>query len=329
VALGARVNETPLREPQEHEVDGVEFKLSIPNSRRQRSIGAVQLPFGAVPGINPICMDVNDPYTFACGYKQRLFRKVPEPMPGKLAALGAYVDKWCSLNIKPVRPLSFTDWLKTTGYNEHRKQQLLCENMELRGGFPTKRQCEHVDTHGKHESYPEYKHMRVINSRCDAFKAFSGPYFKAIEEELYKHKFFVKHMTPEERMQRVLDLNNAGGYCYATDYTAFESHFTPAIMNALELRLYRHCLIHYPQAAKLLCDTLSGTNRMRTRSGIRASCPGRRMSGDMCTSLGNGFSNLMLVKYIVESRGGTFDGIVEGDDGLFVSSIPLDDTFWF
>lgn len=328
MALGARVNETPLKEPKEHIVDGLKTLLRIPNSRRQRSIGAVQLPFGAVPGINPLCMDVNDPYTFACGYKQRLFRVVPKPDKAELAKLSVFVDKWCCANIHPVEPLEFETWLESTGYNCHRKDQLRSEYMDLRGGIPSERQCEHVDTHGKHESYPEYKHMRVINSRSDAFKAYSGPYFKAIEEELYKHKYFVKHMTPAQRMERVKEMNNIGGFCYATDYTAFESHFTDDVMEALELRLYRHCLVSHPQAATVLCNTISGVNRMRTRWGFKANCIARRMSGDMCTSLGNGFSNLMLVKYIVESKGGVFDGIVEGDDALFVSTVPVCADDW-
>jgi hypothetical protein len=42
------------------------------------------------------------------------------------------------------------------------------------------------------------------------------------------------------------------------------------------------------------------------------------MSGEMCTSLGNGFSNLMFMLYTCERKGCTdVEGVVEGDDGLF------------
>jgi hypothetical protein len=42
------------------------------------------------------------------------------------------------------------------------------------------------------------------------------------------------------------------------------------------------------------------------------------MSGDMCTSLGNGLTNWLLAKYIVEEKkGGRLLGFVEGDDGIF------------
>lgn len=44
------------------------------------------------------------------------------------------------------------------------------------------------------------------------------------------------------------------------------------------------------------------------------------MSGDMCTSLGNGFTNLMIWLFWAREKGlrdDQVDGVVEGDDGLF------------
>lgn len=41
------------------------------------------------------------------------------------------------------------------------------------------------------------------------------------------------------------------------------------------------------------------------------------MSGDMWTSLGNGFSNLMLMLFLCHTKGSHCVGVVEGDDGLF------------
>jgi hypothetical protein len=43
----------------------------------------------------------------------------------------------------------------------------------------------------------------------------------------------------------------------------------------------------------------------------------RRMSGEMNTSLGNGFSNLMLFLFACAENGIHADGFVEGDDGIF------------
>jgi hypothetical protein len=55
-----------------------------------------------------------------------------------------------------------------------------------------------------------------------------------------------------------------------------------------------------------------------------------RMSGDMCTSLGNGFTNLMVMNFISHLKGwNECVGIVEGDDGLFRISgeVPTSEEF--
>lgn len=49
------------------------------------------------------------------------------------------------------------------------------------------------------------------------------------------------------------------------------------------------------------------------------------MSGDMCTSLGNGISNYLLAKFLVERKGGQLRGVFEGDDGLFSTTVLLDE----
>jgi hypothetical protein len=55
-----------------------------------------------------------------------------------------------------------------------------------------------------------------------------------------------------------------------------------------------------------------------------------RMSGEMCTSLGNGFSNLMLMQFVCEEAGcREVLGVVEGDDGLFtmIGTPPTEEDF--
>jgi hypothetical protein len=162
----------------------------------------------------------------------------------------------------------------------------------------------------------------MINSRADAFKAWSGPKFKSIEKVVYQLPEFIKHVPVPDRPCKILGLKRAGRRYYQTDFTAFESHFTPEVLDVCECELYRHCL-RDDRDAEFLCSVIRGSNRMRTRSGVRATVQGRRMSGDMCTSLGNGFTNLMLAKFIVSCKGGLLEGFVEGDDGLFCSTVEL------
>jgi hypothetical protein len=72
-----------------------------------------------------------------------------------------------------------------------------------------------------------------------------------------------------------------------------------------------------------LFKVVSGKNHLRTRTGISAKVDARRMSGEMNTSLGNGFTNLMLALFVAHENGFELDGYVEGDDGLFATNGEL------
>lgn len=278
----------------------------------------------AVPGYAPLCLDTNDPETVEDAFKTRLLRKVPEFKERRLQQFRCFVARQLEscprVNLARV---SFAEWLASRSYNDERKSQLQREYDALKGGMPTRRQASHIDTFGKSEFYPMQKHMRMINSRSDAFKVFAGPYISAVEDVVYTHfPEFIKHVPVPERPAKVDALRRDGCNYYQTDFTAFESHFVPAVQDCCENALLRHCLKGW-RGAHFVCKTNSGTNRMRTRSGCSASVEGRRMSGDLWTSLGNGFTNLMLAKFLCEEQGYPLYGFVEGDDGLFSTQASL------
>ncbi len=190
-------------------------------------------------------------------------------------------------------------------------------------GRPTKKACSRIDSFPKLESYDLFKEARWINSRVDDFKAYSGRFFKAAEEEVYKHPSFIKHTPVKDRPARIKALRGAGYHFYENDYKAFESHFTREIMDACELQLYRYLFSQYPDDARFICEVISGQNRLHTRVGVSVEVEARRMSGDMCTSLGNGFTNLMIFEFLKHEKNAEGDAIVEGDDGLFRITEPL------
>jgi len=236
-----------------------------------------------------------------------------------------FVQEYLDAHVPRAVPLDFEDWLRTTSFTDARKAELRVAHDSLHGGRPTKKQASHVDSFGKTEFYTSFKHCRLINSRCDAFKAWSGPMFKAIEQVVYDLDGpvkFIKHVPVPERPRCVAALRKAGLHYFETDFTAFESHFTRELMDVCECQLYRHVLGEGPDV-EFLVRTIMGTNRMNTRSGVRARVEARRMSGDMCTSLGNGFTNQMLVLYLAQLSGGSVAGFVEGDDGLFATDFVL------
>jgi len=176
----------------------------------------------------------------------------------------------------------------------------------------------------KIEWYFKAAYVRLINSRVDSWKVCAGPWIKAIEEVVYKHKAFKKHLTKQQLLDRVRDLRKDGCFYLATDFTAYEAGFTPVVMRSLECVLFRYMLQNFPEVAEEICAVDTGSQECRGRL-IKLMCEGTRMSGDMWTSLANGFSNLVMFDFLCREQHISWDGIVEGDDGLFaVDKLPVD-----
>jgi len=142
-----------------------------------------------------------------------------------------------------------------------------------------------------------------------------------IEEQVFKNPAFIKHVPMDQRPDYIIGMLHSEGAKYiATDYTAFESLFVEELMFACEMQLYRFMVGALPEGRgwmRLVEDVIGGVNVCRFRTFI-CSLMAKRMSGEMCTSLGNGFSNLMFMLFLAQRKGCTqVKGVVEGDDGLF------------
>jgi len=178
--------------------------------------------------------------------------------------------------------------------------------------------------HTKAEPYnPKLKHVRLINSRCDAMKVWFGPPVRSMEAEVYKLPYFVKHIPVIERPAALQSLERAGARYFVIDYTAFESHMTPALQASTELLLAEYMLSRFPGLAHDIALADSGSNHCYHRNaGVRVGLEGRRMSGDMWTSLFNGWTNFSVVTYVMSRLGHVLDVTytlrVEGDDCLLV-----------
>lgn len=312
----------PIPRPASKAVAAGEISISTPAVRRVRRRVFRALGFGGMTGFAPISLDTNDPDTIRCGLEKRLCRDLPEVTDAKIAKLKSFTRDWCAKNLPHVSVMPFEEWLESTSYTESRKADLRLAHATLRGGAPNKREASKVSTFGKTQAYPKYAHCRLINTRSDKVKCFLGPRFKPVEDALYSRPEFIKHVPVAERPARIATLRKALRRYFLTDYEAFESHFVDKIMDAVECELYRWCLAN-DVYVDLVCDILTGFNVLKTRSGVRARLKGRRMSGDMCTSLGNGFTNLMLTLFVASEAGGYVEGFVEGDDGIFSSTVAL------
>lgn len=176
---------------------------------------------------------------------------------------------------------------------------------------------------GKVESYGKYKPARGIKSRVDAFKCFFGPFSKAMEHLVYQSPWFIKKVPVKDRGE-YLNSRFSGnpGPFYATDYSHFESHFTRETMECAEMQLYFHLMKNFPRQFLIVYSALCGENCIAFKKfTIRVEAV--RMSGEMVTSLGNGFTNLMNILYVAHLKGVEVTGVVEGDDALFACSTEV------
>jgi hypothetical protein len=219
--------------------------------------------------------------------------------------------------------LSVDTWLSQTSYTLSRKTELK-KLAEQQPSLRLAKKYSHCKSFVKSESYPVYKPARIINSRSDRVKVILGPYFKAIENCVYKHADFIKHVPVKDRAKYIFEhFSGAGDVIYTTDYTAFENSFVPEIMFNIEFQLYKYMVSRLPgkHLFNAICgDILAGRNVCHL-GPVTFSVNGVRMSGEMNTSLGNTFSNWVLTKFLTYLKTGKHESVrclVEGDDGLFV-----------
>ena len=133
-------------------------------------------------------------------------------------------------------------------------------------------------------------------------------------------------MPVPDRPQHIIDKLWLPGSSYvATDYTAYESHFVAELMEAIEFVLYEHMTQHLkegPRFMELMRGVLAGKRKAQFKY-FDVEVNATRMSGEMNTSLGNGFANLMLFEFACHKVGSECVGVVEGDDGLFRVNGPI------
>lgn len=268
--------------------------------------------------------DLSDTASNIGGVLKRVAYRHPDPDRGLRAELKRFVAGWLRKNLSPLAldtDVSFETWLEGTSYTLRRKEQLR-ECWRALVGYLTPKQ-KGSKSFSKAEAYVAWKHLRGINSRSDSFKTIVGPIFSAVEKVLFKMKWFIKKIPVRERARHVFErLYCPGARYYATDYSAFESHFDSVLMGEVEFQLYEYMTRDIEGGAEffsLVTDVIGRDQTLFykdfTALGIQS-----RMSGEMCTSLGNSFANLMIFLFVCSKAGITeeeVDGFVEGDDGLF------------
>jgi hypothetical protein len=280
-----------------------------------------------ISGVSMPHVDPSDVNTIIAGVKKRFACRPPDPVQELLVRLRTFVLLWCCQHLVPLPPntdVGIDTWLESTGYSRARINELKKKWRECGGVLQEKHY--RVKSFVKDESYPEFKHARWINARSDVFKCAVGPIFKQIEKVVFKSDWFIKKIPVKDRAKYIYSrVYRVGAKFICTDYTAFESHFTAELMHACEFAMYDYMTQHLPDHNLFmfyLNHVIAGTNICESKL-VTATVQATRMSGEMNTSLGNGFANLMFMLFMCDLVGATnVIGVVEGDDGLFVMDGP-------
>jgi len=277
--------------------------------------------------VNKACLPKVDPVdarTLHAGVLKRMAPKTPTIDPKTLQEFRQFVKDWLRQNLTPLDPesdVSVEAWLETTLYPARRRAELLEKWKAVDDITSDPKKYYTCKSFVKDEFYTEWKHARAINSRSDEFKCAVGPIFRLIEKAVFNHPSFIKKVPVGERPQYIQEMLETVGALYlATDYTSFEGLFVTELMSACEVELYTYMTSKLPSSKWFLFlvnEVLMGENLCEFKT-LLVKILATRMSGEMCTSLGNGFSNLMFMLFTCKKKGcKDVRGVVEGDDGLF------------
>lgn len=265
--------------------------------------------------------DLTDVSTSLDGFKYRVCPRLPGFDKIKARALRRFTLKFCKKHLTPLAAssdISVEAWLAKTNYTQKRKDELLSKYHKITNPFDTK--YTFIKSFIKDEFYPDYKHARTINSRTDEYKTLVGPIFQLISDEVFKLKYFIKKIPVDERPKFIYDRFSRRRYVYSTDFSSFEAHFIKLLMENCEFVLYEYMIQNLPTKEEFMRHVRAMTRENRIEfQKFLVKILAKRMSGEMCTSLGNGFTNLMLILYIcwVNDALNDPEPYVEGDDSLF------------
>jgi len=321
-----------------------EFKILDHNNFKLPSFKLWQDNFGSptyaqaygscLPDI-PYCSDPKSKVNLICGFLKRLSPLMPVPKIELVKQLGMFVNSYLQQNFVSLPFLEdkyeelVQNWLdENKHYSSSRKKALLLcsqtimEHSEFKPKLTSKDYL--LKSFIKREFYPEPKCPRFINSRSDNFKAYVGPFISLIEKLIYKLDYFVKGQDIRELPKKIIKLQKYK-WILETDYTSFESGFNPLYVDNVECNLWRYMLKNNPNVldAVMKCYYTKDAGKIVPRTDVlrnnnyEAKVVGSRMSGEMWTSLGNGFSNLMNMLFLSKIHNEPLEGFVEGDDGIF------------
>lgn len=275
----------------------------------------------------------SDPYdklSLQIAVRKRIAPKMPEIDVKFMQEFKEFVSKEVK-NFQPLPAITdedaiFEQWVQENNYTVKRNDYMRTLRERFYQQDSGRWRFNVIKSFIKRESYDDVKPPRFINSRSDYFKAIYGPYNHLIEKIVFADKHFTKGYRPDQLPEKLKDLE---GYRYyiATDYTSFESSFCRTLTQSCEELLWKWMLQHNQRILDYVLATYCWSECKSKYYRIGVS--GIRFSGELWTSLANGFTNYMVMKFLHHKANLELAGVFEGDDGLVgindISRIHVED----
>jgi hypothetical protein len=255
---------------------------------------------------NPV-PDISDTQSLLHGVIKRVASKTPDVVLERFEQLMRFAKyfnktflKTCIL--EPNVDLTVEGWLKEANYPLYRKQELLAIYQGT--FFSDKVKHRYLKSFGKDESHPEYKYPRGIYARSDLMKTKFGPFFHRINQVFFQICWTIKKCACTDRPTVLLKhLNNYTSSTHGTDFSSFEAMFVKLIFE-LEFQFYEFCYQNSLEGIALLPEIkniITGTN-VCYFSGFKFEVECKRMSGEMNTSIGNTYFNMIVSFFLMYSK---------------------------
>lgn len=179
----------------------------------------------------------------------------------------------------------------------------------------------------KNENYPEVKEPRVISACSQECKALLGGFLHCIDKHaIATTPFFVKGMNPYMIDRKKEEMSKRWSCFMGSDYSSYEGSQDYEWSNRVEKRIYKEWLRNYPEVYDILRHNYEDGHDIYYRGRYFGKLYGKRMSGDVQTSIGNGICNALIWSYVAHKTNTPVEFLVEGDDAFICSDTPLDVT---
>lgn len=279
---------------------------------------------GPVPhGLAPVLYNGKDPETMAYGAASRVLQAIPEFNEGMLMEFKEFNERLIDDlfdKLGPIEvPMSRQEYIDSRLWSGSKKAkyQRIFDDMSDVLELPSS--WTELSSFTKTEFYTKLKSARSIQGRDIRMNIIFGPYVLAMQHYLERTGWIIKKVPVRQRPEYIED--KFGHFDDATfvvtDHTRFEAAMCSDLQLVCEAQFFSRCFPENPTIDSII-DAFTGINHCTALMGrVRYETMGVRMSGDPHTSLGNSWTNYAAFAFACEKLQLNFDGVVEGDDGLF------------